>query len=264
MSTKVATGIPGLDELVGGGIPKGRVILIIGGPGTGKTIMCGQFLYKGIYEYGESGVFVSLDENKNHFFSEMKHFGWDFRKAEEEGKFSFIDATQMSRLAVLEEKLDKEESRNLHARLRGKRLPIDKLLSDLSLKVHHTKIKPHAMTRAQRVVVDTLASLYYRFPDPVERRTAVVDLIESLEHLGVTTLVTTELRHLGLERSVLEEEFLVHGVIMMQTLFSGGASTRAMQIEKMREAKVNSNLVPYLIDEKGIEVFPNMPLFGEK
>jgi len=264
MSKKIATGIPGLDELVGGGFPEGRVILVIGGPGTGKTIMCGQFLYKGIYEHEESGVFVSLDESKDHFYSEMQQFGWDFRKAEKEGKFSFIDATRMSRLAILEEKLDKEESRSLHARLRGKRLPIDELVKDLSVKVYHTKIKRHAFPRAQRVAVDTLAALTYRFPDPIERRTAVVDLIESLADLGVTSLVSTELGYLGLERNAVEEEFLVHGVIMMQTLFSGGTTTRAIQVEKMREAKVNPSLVPYSIDQNGIEIFPNMPLFGEK
>jgi circadian clock protein KaiC len=93
LSKKIATGISGLDELVGGGFPEGRVILVIGGPGTGKTIMCGQFLYKGIYENQENGVFVSLDESKDHFYSEMQKFGWDFRKAEEERKFAFIDAT---------------------------------------------------------------------------------------------------------------------------------------------------------------------------
>ncbi|MCK4313278.1 KaiC 1, partial [Candidatus Bathyarchaeota archaeon] len=67
MPKKIATGIRGLDELVGGGFPEGRVILIIGGPGAGKTIMCSQFLYKGISEYQENGVFVSLDESKNNF-----------------------------------------------------------------------------------------------------------------------------------------------------------------------------------------------------
>jgi len=264
LSRKIATGINGLDELVGGGFPEGRVILVIGGPGTGKTIMCGQFLYKGIYEHEESGVFVSLDESKDHFYSEMQGFGWDFRKAEEEGKFAFIDATRMSRVAMLREKLDKE-GRSLHARLRGKQLPIDELIKDLQVKIYNTKIDRHAPgARAKRVVVDTLASLIYRIPDPVERRTAVVDLIESLADLGVTSLVTTELEYLGLERNAVEEEFLVHGVIMMQTLFSGGTTTRAIQVEKMREAKVNPSLVPYSIDQNGIQVFPNMPLFGEK
>ena len=252
MTRKIATGISGLDELVGGGFPEGRVILTIGGPGTGKTILCSQFLYKGIYENQENGVFVSLDESKDHFYSEMQQFGWDFKKAENERKFAFLDATRMSRVAMLKEKLYKEESRSL----RGRKLSIDKLIEDLQAMI--------VTTKAKRVVVDTLAALTYRFPDPIERRTAVVDLIESLADLGVTSLVTTELGYLGLERNAVEEEFLVHGVIMMQTLFSGGTTTRAIQVEKMREAKVNPSLVPYSIDQNGVQVFPNMPLFGEK
>jgi len=252
LSKKIATGVGGLDELIGGGFPEGRVILVIGGPGTGKTIMCGQFLYKGIYENQENGVFVSLDESKDHFYSEMQKFGWDFRKAEGERKFGFIDATRMSRVTMLKEQLYKEESRSL----RGKQLSIDKLIEDLQANIQQIK--------AKRAAVDTLAALFYRFPDPIERRTAVVDLIESLADLNVTSIVTTELGYLGLERNALEEEFLVHGVIMMQTLFSGGITTRAIQVEKMREVKVNPSLVPYTIDQHGIEIFPNMPLFEEK
>jgi KaiC/GvpD/RAD55 family RecA-like ATPase len=248
----IATGISGLDELVGGGFPEGRVILVIGGPGTGKTIMCSQFLYKGIYENQENGVFVSLDESEDHFYAEMQKFGWDFRKAEEERKFALVNATRMSRVAMLKEELYKEESRSL----RGKQLSIDRLIEDLQAKIQQVN--------AKRVAVDTLAALVFRFPDPIERRTAIVDLIESLADLGVTSLVTTELGYLGLERNALEEEFLVHGVIMMQTLFSGGTTTRAIQVEKMREAKVNPSLVPYSIDQNGIEIFPNMPLFREK
>ena len=252
MQKKVSSGIDGLDELIGGGFPEGRVILVVGGPGSGKTIMCSQFLYKGIQENKENGVFVSLDESRKHYYSEMKNFGWDFEKAEREGKFAYVDATRMSRVAMLKEALYKEESGSL----RGKALPVDKLIGDIQAKIQQVN--------AKRVVVDTLAALIYRFPDPVERRTTVVDLIESLADLGATSLVTTELGHLGLERSALDEEFLVHGVIMLQTLFTGGTTTRAMQVEKMREAKVNPSLVPYSIDKNGMEVFPNMPLFGEK
>lgn len=252
MSKRIATGINGLDELVGGGFPEGRTILVVGGPGSGKTILCSQFLYKGIYENQENAVFVSLDEGKESFLTEMHQFGWDFRKAEEERKFAFIDATRMSRVAMLKEKLYKEESKSL----RGKALSIDKLIEELQARI--------AQTNAKRVVVDTLAALIYRVPDPIERRTTIVDLIESLADLKVTSLVTTELGYLSLERNALEEEFLVHGVIMMQTLFSGGTTTRAIQVEKMRGAKANPSLVPYTIDRSGIEVFANMPLFGEK
>ena len=251
MTEKVATGIQGLDELIGGGMPRGRVVLVIGGPGTGKTILTAQFLHAGIKEQNESGILVSLDEGKEHFCSEMQQFGWDFQKAEEDGKFTFIDATRMPRIAMLKETLYKEETRSL----RGKQLSIDRLVEELQAKMQ--------AIQAKRVVVDTLAALFYRFPDPVERRTATVDLIEALSDLQATTIVTTELGHLGLERTALEEEYLVHGVIMMQTLFSGGTTTRAIQVEKMRGAKVIPSLVPYSIDRNGIEVYPNMPVFGE-
>jgi KaiC/GvpD/RAD55 family RecA-like ATPase len=248
----VPTGIEGLDELISGGFPKGRVILIVGGPGAGKTIFASQFLYKGITDYNENGILVSLDEAKNHFFAEMAKFGWDFKKAEEDGKFGFVDATRLSRVAILKEKMLKEEASSL----RGKQLQVDKLIEELQEKMKQVN--------AKRVVIDTLASLFYRFFDPTERRTASVDLIESLSDLGATVLVTTELAKIGLERNILDEEFLSHGVIMMQTLFSGGTTTRGLQVEKMRGVNVNTNLVPYAIDKKGVEVYPRMSLFSEK
>jgi len=252
LAETISTGIEGLDELISGGFPEGRIILVIGGPGTGKTILAAQFLYRGIYDHKQNGIFVSLDESKDHFYSEMQKFGWNFKKAEEERKFVFTDATRMTQVAMLKEKLYKEETRSL----RGKQLSIDKLIEELQAKIQ--------WVGAKRVVVDTLAALFYRFPDPVERRTAVVDLLESLSDLGITTVITTELGHLSLERSALEEEYLVHGVVMMQTLFSGGTTTRALQVEKMRGVRVNPSLVPYSIDKNGIEVFPNTPLFAER
>ena len=252
MTEQVLTGIEGLDELLGGGFPQGRTVLVIGGPGTGKTILGAQFLYKGMYDKNENGIYVSLDESKNHFYHEMKNFGWDFAKAEKERKFAFVDATRMSRVSMLAEKIYGEESKSL----RGKQLPVDKLVEEMISKIHSIG--------AKRVAVDTLAGLFYRFPDPIERRTAVVDLIESLADLGTPNIITTELGHLGVERDAVEEEYLTHGVLMMQTLFSGGTTTRAIQVEKMRGTKVNPNLVPYSIDKNGIEVYPNMPLFAEK
>jgi circadian clock protein KaiC len=92
----VPTGVYGLDEMIGGGFPKERIILVLGGPGSGKTILASQFLYKGFSQYNENGVMVSLDEAKRHYYSEMLNFGWDFQKGEDEGKFGFIDATRLS------------------------------------------------------------------------------------------------------------------------------------------------------------------------
>ena len=251
MSDRVHSGIEGLDEMISGGIPRGRVVLLLGGPGTGKTIFATQFLYKGITQFNENAVFVSLDENKEHFYEEMLKFDWDFKKAEEEGKFLFIDATRLSRIAILKERMMNVETSSL----RGKELQIDRLMEELQEKIQQIG--------AKRVALDTLASLFYRFTDPIERRTAGVDLIESLSDIDVTTIVTTEINYLGLERNLMDEEFLAHGVIMLQTMFHGGTTIRALQIEKMRGASTNPNLVPYSIDKNGIEIFPAMSVFRE-
>ncbi|MCW3998392.1 MAG: AAA family ATPase [Candidatus Bathyarchaeota archaeon] len=252
MTETVPTGIYGLDEMMSGGFPKKRIILILGSPGAGKTILASQFLYKGLTEFNENAVMVSLDENKHHFYSEMINFGWDFKKAEEENKFRFIDATRLSRVAMLKERMMKEETHSL----RGKLLSIDTLIEQLQDKI--------VEIGAKRVVLDTLASLFYRFIDPIERRTAGTDLIEALSDLGTTTIVTTELDQVGLERNLSDEEFMVHGVILLQTLFSGGSTVRALHVEKMRGVGTNSNMVPYTIDRNGIEVYPTMSLFRDK
>lgn len=253
MFETVPTGVYGLDEMISGGFPKKRIILILGSPGAGKTILASQFLYKGMTEFNENAVMVSLDENQNHYFEEMLNFGWDFKKAEEENKFRFIDATRLSRVAMLKEKMMKEESHSL----RGKLLSIDKLIEQLQEKIEEID--------AKRVVLDTLASLFYRFIDPIERRTAGTDLIEALSDMGTTTLVTTELDSLGIaERKLTDEEFMVHGVILMQTIFSGGSTVRGLQVVKMRGVGTNSNVVPYTIDTNGVEVYPTMTLFRDK
>ena len=249
MTKLLPTGVPGLDDLLNGGIPDRRVVLIVGGPGSGKTTLASQFLYKGISDYNENGIFVSIDEGKEHYYSEMANFGWDFAQAEKDGKFAFLDATKMSRAAMLRERMNLESQS-----LRGKQLQVDKLVEKIENIIDEIG--------AKRVVLDTLATLFHRFPDPIERRVAVIDLIESLTDLKITTLITTELGKLSLDREVTVEEYQAHGVILMQTLFSSGATSRALQVVKMRGTKTNSNLVPYRIDSSGIEIFPDLTLFG--
>ena len=132
---------------------------------------------------------------------------------------------------------------------------LDKLVEELEEKIHQID--------AKRVVIDTLATLFHRFPDPVERKIAVVDLVESLSELGITAIITTELSRLGPDRSIMDEEYMVHGVLMMQTMFLQENMRRALHVEKMRGTKVIQKRVPYIIDKNGIEVFPDMRLFQE-
>ena len=243
MAKKIPTGINGLDELLNGGIPEGRVVLVIGGPGSGKTTLASQVLYKGLSDYEENGIFVSLDEEKQHYYDEMISFGWNCAKAEEEKKFAFIDATNVSRAAMLREKLNLEANS-----LRGKLLQTDKLLEKIEEAIDEIG--------AKRVVVDTLATMFHRFPDPIERRNAVIDLIESFSDLKTTTLITTELGKLTLDREVSVEEYMVHGVIMMQTIYSKADTSRALQVMKMRGTKISPEEHEYEITKKGIVIYP--------
>src|SRR5438445_10985628 len=73
---RVHTGIPGLDHVLEGGFPKGARVLLAGGAGCGKTICCGQYLYKGATRNGEPGVYVSTEEPPTEFRANMLRFGW--------------------------------------------------------------------------------------------------------------------------------------------------------------------------------------------
>jgi len=221
------SGISGLDEMLKGGFPKGRTILVLGGPGAGKTIMGVQFLVNGAYENNENGVFLSLDERKEHLYSEMEAFGWRLSKAEADGRFAFVDGSSR--------RVEKDRGRG-----------IEKVLSDLRREVNRTS--------AKRIVVDPITSLILQYPDMVKRREAVVDLIEGLEGLGSTSLITTELRSSGLNRSLQLEEYLAHGVIILQTVQVGKSLAKTVQVEKMRGVDHDDQPRPYSITEKGIEV----------
>jgi len=96
---RVPTGIDGLDELIEGGIPRRRMILVSGSTGTGKTIFSSQFIYRGATDYNEPGIFVTLDERPETIREDMLQFGWDFRKLEQEGMIRIIDGT-VSRVGI--------------------------------------------------------------------------------------------------------------------------------------------------------------------
>ncbi len=208
-NARIPTGIPGLDKLLTGGLPKNRTILLSGGPGTGKTIMSLQFLVNGILDYEEPGIYVSLDENKQHVFEEMLDFGWDFQELE-------------STMATLIEMIK-------------------------------TSVKEIG---AKRIVVDPVTTLVFQYDGMVAQRNALVELMEALADTGATCLITTELRRPGFERNLDYEEYLAHGVILLQQLQVGKSLLRVIQIEKMRKTPVDNQPRPYRITDTGIEVFP--------
>jgi KaiC/GvpD/RAD55 family RecA-like ATPase len=230
---RVKSGIPGLDEMLNGGIPKGRVILVVGGPGTGKTIFCTQFLINGIKQYGEPGLFISLDETGYHIKRELASFNWDIAQLERDKMWALVDLSPFGHMA-------KEMKRSKIA-LGKREFALEKAIDDIK--------KGVKSVGAKRIVIDTMNSLTYQFPDPLQRRAVILSLMEVFVSTG------------ALEREVQLEEYLAHGVIIMQTLQVGKAATRVLQIEKMRETPIDTQMRPYRINEKGIEVYPKESVF---
>jgi circadian clock protein KaiC len=214
---------------------------LLGEPGAGKTILCAQFLYNGINKFGENGLFVSLEESRGHFIREMTALGLDFASLEKAGKFAFVDASPI-RTVPAEVKLGKVTI--------GKQ---DFSLISL-LELINTRAKAIG---AVRIVVDPVSLLIFQFADETQRRKAILDLVEALSETGATCVLASELRQVGMKsRTVQIEEYLVHGVIIMQAVVSGRLMERVIRVEKMRETQIEQQPRLYRITEKGIEVYP--------
>lgn len=215
--------------------------MVLGEPGAGKTILCSQFLNNGINKFGENALFVSMEESKTHYDREMNQFGWEFTSAEKDGKFTFVDASPI---------------RTIPGEVRIGKLTIGK--QDFSLISLLEVIRSNAKAiDARRIVVDPVSLLIFQYPDESQRRKALLDMVEALAETGATCLLASELRRVGLKgRTVQLEEYLVHGVILMQTIQTGKAMERVIQVEKMRETQIDRQPRIYRITEKGIEVYP--------
>lgn len=216
-------------------------MLILGEPGAGKTIMCSQFLMNGVTKYGENGLFVSMEEGKVHFCREMMAFGWDFQTVEKDGKFSFVDASPI---------------RTIPGEVRIGKITIGR--QDFSLISLLEVIRNSAKSvNALRIVVDPISLLLFQFGEETQRRKALLDLVEALAETGATCVLASELRRVGLRsRTMQTEEYLTHGVIIMQTVAAGRTMERVIQVEKMRESQIDRQPRPYRITDKGIEVYP--------
>jgi len=235
---RVPSGIPGLDKMVEGGISEGRVTLVVGGPGSGKTIFGVQFIVSGIRQYNENAVYVSLDEPKQHIYQEMSALGWDLEKMESDRRLSFIDVSPLSAIAR-----DKDSK---------------SYLKDMVEKV----LGAARAVNAKRVVIDPITALTIKFPDVVQRRNAILQLFAALNETGGTCIVTSEMKTGGaMERTVQLEEYLAHGVILLHSLQIGRVIVSSIQVEKMRGNPHDRQPRPYKITSSGIEVFPDESIF---
>jgi KaiC/GvpD/RAD55 family RecA-like ATPase len=245
MPDYVPTGIPGVDEILGGvGIPQGHTILIGGGPGSGKTTFAIQFLYKGAAEHGEPGLYITLDEEPEDIKKNMSNFGWDLDELEREKKLIFINVSPV--------RVAPTEKAGL-IQLGMKEFKLVKLLEAVRTGVEEIG--------AKRVVIDPVTIFMLQYPDEIERIYAMRDLIADFRKNGCTNLLISELKGTGLEREHQFEEYLVQGVILLRTVLKGDKLSRMFQVAKMRGLAVDNQPRPYDISSSGIEVYPTLTVF---
>ncbi len=202
-TARTLLGVPGLDENFGGGIPKGSMIVLAGEPGTGKTTFGAQFLYRGVVDHGEKGIYVSFVEDKTTFFNNMRGLGFDFERLEKEDKFRFLEM-----LTVREEGVP--ETLNL-------------ILREM------------ATFGAQRLVLDSFTALAQAIRESQDVRvilhTFLSKIIKSRE---CTTIIITE-KPYGVNRiGTGVEEFIADCVILLKRGTFDQRPVRELEILKAR------------------------------
>ena len=220
---RIETGIPGFDKLIEGGVEKGSIVMIRGGTGTGKTIMCLQYLYTGAAKYNESGVFLSFAESKAAIHSHGLRFGWDFQGFEKKKKFTFIRYAPHEVVKVMEE---------------GGGTIRDTIES----------------IGAQRLVIDSLSAYALLFENEYKANQSVLNLFEMLRAWNCTTLVTSEK---PVDPNVLDSErlgFLTDGIINLYYLRKNLRRKRTLEVLKMRNTTHSDRLFSFNIGKNGVVI----------
>jgi circadian clock protein KaiC len=227
---KAPTGITGLDEITGGGLPKGRPTLVCGGPGCGKTLLAAEFLIRGATEFKEPGAFITFEETGEELAQNVRSLGFDLDALVEDKKLA-LDYVRVEPQEI--EEVGEYDLEGLFVRLA---LAIDSV-------------------GAKRIVLDTIESLFGGFTNQALLRSELRRLFRFLKDRGVTAVITGERGEGSLTRQGLEE-YVSDCVILLDNRVIEQISTRRLRVVKYRGTTHGTNEYPFLIDEKGISVLP--------
>ena len=227
---KTATGIHGLDDVTGGGLPKGRPTLVCGGPGCGKTLLAAEFLIRGATQFNEPGAFITFEETGEELAQNVRSLGFDLDALVEAKKIA-IDHVRVEPREI--EEVGEYDLEGLFLRLG---LAIDTV-------------------GAKRIVLDTIETLFGGFTNQALLRSELRRLFRFLKDKGVTAVITGERGEGTLTRQGLEE-YVSDCVILLDHRVNDQVSTRRLRIVKYRGTTHGTNEYPFLIDEQGISVLP--------
>lgn len=227
---KSPTGIPGMDEITGGGLPKGRPTLVAGGAGCGKTLFAMEFVVNGAIQYDEPGIFVTFEENADELAQNVASLGFDLKALIRQKKL-IIDYIRVERREI--EEAGDYDLEGLFIRL------------------------AHAIDSigAKRIVLDTVEVLFSALPNQGILRAELQRLFRWLKDRGMSAVITAERGEGTMTRFGLEE-YVADCVISLDHRVTDQMSTRRLRIVKYRGTLHGTNEYPFLITKAGISVLP--------
>jgi KaiC/GvpD/RAD55 family RecA-like ATPase len=237
---KCRTGIRGFDELVDGGLPRGRTILVNGSCGTGKTVFSTQFLFRGISDFGEPGIYVMLEQDAAEFKEDMRGFGFDLQKMEDEGKLVIINAGLKKSGGGTNFLELKSETHSINPELAS----VDRIMEVIE--------EAAKKINAKRAVIDSLSSMTLSFEDTQGLRHLILDLNYTLKRIGLTTLIISD--EIAKDITESAEKYVVDGVITLRYVTVGPDPGRTLVIDKMRKTRHSENIHTLRFCKDGVEI----------
>jgi len=232
---RLEAGIPGLELVTNGGLPRNRLTLVTGTAGSGKTVFAAQFLATGILQGKEPGVFVTFEERPDSVTRNMRSLGWDIASWEREGTWSYIDASPAYHIDTV---------------FLGTDYDLTPLLNRICAAIEETG--------ARRVAIDSVGSLMAQFENGSRARQVLFQLAKTLESQGVTTVVTAEREEdYGPITQLGFEEYVADNVVILRNALEGEKRRRTLEVLKMRGgAHMKGEHLFTLLPGEGIVVVP--------
>ncbi len=232
------TGITGLDEMLGGGVPEESITLLCGGPGVGKTILTLQYMMSAV-ERGEPCVYVSLEEPIEKKALNARAFGWDLEKAEKEDMIATLDIFMVPQSQGVVE-------------------PIDRKHGKVQFSIEHEIETAVIRIGAKHLIIDPITSLLVHESRSGKKRHLIGQLFDTIRRLNCTAIITSE----GLPRpnEFYMEQFLSDGVVLLGKDMLNFRLIKTLRIDKMRGIDFDDQPRRFVITPRGFQVFNTEPV----